>query len=143
MRDQTLLKHAKAMRRELTGPELKLWLELRAKRFGNAKFRRQVVIGSYIADFACRNPTMLIVEVDGDTHTESRAYDARRSAFLEGRGYRVVRFTNAEVTTNLDGVLHAIAEALCSPPLPDPLRWRGEGEGFKTPTAALPPSSAP
>jgi very-short-patch-repair endonuclease len=65
VRDANLLRHAKAMRRELTAPELKLWLELRAKRFAGAKFRRQVVIGSYIADFACRTPKMLIVEVDG------------------------------------------------------------------------------
>lgn len=121
MRDQTLLKHAKAMRRELTGPELKLWLELRAKRFGNAKFRRQVVIGPYIVDFACRSPTMLVVEVDGDTHADSRVHDARRTAFLNVLGYQVIRFSNAEVAGNLDGVLHAIAEALRSPPLPDPL----------------------
>ncbi len=63
------------MRREVTAPELKLWLELRAKRFQGAKFRRQVVIGPSIADFACRLPTMLIVEVDGETHAEQRAYD--------------------------------------------------------------------
>ena len=109
------------MRRELTGPELKLWLELRAKRFEGAKFRRQVVIGYYIVDFACRSPRMLVVEVDGDTHAERRAYDETRSRFLEQRGYRVIRFTNSDVMTNLDGVLFAIAAALATPPLPNPL----------------------
>ena len=108
------------MRREQTPAERKLWLELRAKRFEGAKFRRQVVIGRYIADFACRSP-MLIVEVDGDTHAERADYDAGRSLFLEQRGYRVIRFSNADVMSNLDGVLHAIGDALGLPlsrPLP-------------------------
>ena len=109
------------MRRELTGPELILWLELRAKRLGGAKFRRQVVIGRYIVDFACRTPAMLIVEVDGETHAERRGYDDARTRHLEGRGYQVIRFTNSEVVTNLDGVLITIAEALATAPLPNPL----------------------
>ncbi len=108
------------MRRELTGPELKLWLALRAKRFEGAKFRRQVVVGPYIADFACRSPCMLIVEVDGDTHAESRVYDERRKTLLEERGYRVIRFTNEDVIGNLDGVLTVIAEALQDRPAPLP-----------------------
>ena len=120
MRDRRLIERAKSMRREPTGPELKLWLELRAKRFGGAKFRRQVVVGSFIADFACRKP-MLIVEVDGETHAERGEADAKRTAFLEGRGYRVIRFTNSEVATNLEGVLHAIGEALEDSPSPLPL----------------------
>jgi very-short-patch-repair endonuclease len=121
LRDRKLIERAKAMRRELAAPELKLWLELRAKRFEGAEFRRQVVVGRYIADFACRTPKMLIIEVDGDTHAERRSYDERRSEFLEQRGYRVIRFTNSDVMTNLDGVLFAIADALATPPLPNPL----------------------
>lgn len=100
MRDGKLIERAKAMRRELTGPELKQWLELRAKCFEGAKFRRQVVIGRYIADFACRNP-MLIVEVDGETHVDRGAADQQRTEFLQDRGYRVIRFTNADVSSNL------------------------------------------
>ncbi len=118
MRDQRLLGYAKRMRRELTPAEQKLWSHLRAKRFESAKFRRQVVVGPYIADFACRIPRMLIVEVDGDTHAESGAYDDERTRFLTGRGYRVVRFSNSDVMKNLDGVLFAIAAALETPPLP-------------------------
>ena len=126
MRNRVLTERAKAMRRELTGPELKLWLELRARRFEGAKFRRQVVIGPYVADFACRSPIMLVVEVDGDTHGESLGYDARRTRFLEERGYRVIRFMNMEVATNLEGVLETIAEALATPPLlTSPLKGRG------------------
>ncbi|WP_371416716.1 endonuclease domain-containing protein [Sphingosinicella sp. BN140058] len=121
MRDHNLIEYAKKMRREMTSPEQALWLALRAKRFAGAKFRRQVVIDRYIFDFACRRPLMLVIEVDGDTHAESRAYDASRTSTLEERGYRVVRFLNSDVMSNLEGVLLAIGEALGTPPLPDPL----------------------
>jgi very-short-patch-repair endonuclease len=120
VRDKNLIERAKGMRREMTAPERRLWHALRARRLDGAKFRRQVVIDRYIADFACRIPSMLVVEVDGATHSDRRRYDARRTAFLEGRGYRVLRFTNDEVMSNLEGVLTVIAEALTSP-LPDPL----------------------
>jgi very-short-patch-repair endonuclease len=104
----------------MTEPERRLWHALRAKRLNGAKFRRQVVIDRYIADFACRIPSMLIVEVDGETHSGRERQDAARTAFLEGQGYRVLRFTNDDVMSNLDGVLIMIASAL-TPPLPDPL----------------------
>ena len=58
---------------------------------------------------------MLAVELDGDTHAEQEAYDGSRTAFLESKGYRVLRFTNHQVGTNLYGVLTAIAEAFHSP----------------------------
>jgi len=105
------------MRREPTEPERRLWLALRARRFSDVKFRRQKVIGRYIADFAAREP-MLIVELDGDTHGRHEAYDRARTAELEEMGYRVIRFTNAEVMENLEGVLTAVGEALRLPPLP-------------------------
>ena len=109
------------MRSIQTAPEQRLWLALRAKRFEGAKFRRQVVIGRYIADFACRTPAMLIVELDGETHADRRRYDEVRTAFLEERGYRVIRFGNHEVMGNLDGVLLTIQGALQTSPLPGPL----------------------
>ena len=121
MRDPELIERARAMRRELTVPERKLWHALRAGRLDGAKFRRQVVIGRYIADFACRQPCMLAVEVDGDTHAEQEDYDQARTRFLSECGYRVMRFTNTEVMTNLDGVLLTIQKTLQTPPLPDPL----------------------
>jgi very-short-patch-repair endonuclease len=112
LRDQILLQRAKAMRREPTPFEHKLWLALRAKRFNRAKLRQQVVIDRYIVDFACRIPCMLVVEVDGDTHAVQPDYDAKRTALLEARGYEVLRFTNREVATNFEGVLMTIADAL-------------------------------
>ena len=118
MRDQTLLAHAKSMRRAATAPEQRLWFALRAKRFAAAKFRRQVVIGRFIVDFACRSPAMVVVEIDGDTHATTDSYDADRTRQLEARGYRVIRFTNDEVMNNIDGVLLALEQFLNSPPLP-------------------------
>ena len=115
MRDQVLLERAKRMRRELTPLERKLWYALRAKRFQGAKFRRQVVIGHYIVDFACRIPRMLVIEVDGDSHALQIEYDERRTVDLAKRGYRVLRFTNGDVGQNLEGVLMTIQEALLLP----------------------------
>lgn len=127
MRDQILLERAKSMRREPTAPEQRLWLELRAKRFQGTKFRRQVVIGPHIADFACRAPTKLVVEVDGDTHADREAYDDARTANLNGKEYSVLRFTNTDVLTNLDGVLLTIQVALRLP-LSPALSPEGERE---------------
>jgi very-short-patch-repair endonuclease len=111
---------AKELRRNLTEPERRLWYHLRANRLG-IKFQRQVVLAPYIADFASRSER-LVIELDGDTHGESQAYDAARTRALEARGYQVIRFTNADVMTNLDGVLRAILIALGrDPESPRPL----------------------
>jgi len=116
MRDRRLIEFAKQMRREQTEPETRLWLELRAARFQGIKFRRQKVIGPYIADFSSREP-MLVIEIDGDTHAGQEAYDRARTAYFEEQGYRVIRFTNRDVLTNMDGVLEQLASFL-TPPLP-------------------------
>jgi very-short-patch-repair endonuclease len=115
------------MRRELTEPERRLWHALRAGRLEGAKFRRQVVIDRYIADFACRTPKMMVVEVDGDTHADAAACDHRRTGALQERGYETIRFTNHDVMSNLDGVLLTIQEAL-GLPLSPALSPEGEGE---------------
>lgn len=117
MRDAELTSYAKTMRREPTEPEQRLWFALRAKRFEHVKFRRQKVIGRYIVDFAARDP-MLVIEIDGDTHAGREKQDAERTAYLEQQGYRLIRFTNGDVMTNLEGVLTAIAALVASPPLP-------------------------
>ncbi len=115
------------MRRAPSPIEQKLWFELRAKRFSDIKFSRQVVVGRYIADFVCRSQK-LVIELDGDTHAGNVAYDELRSSWLESRGYRVIRFTNSDVSSNLEGVLTAIGLALAAPlSQPSP---RG-GEGFR------------
>lgn len=97
----------------MTEPEVRLWLALRGRRLSGVRFSRQVVIGAYIADF-CARSRKLVVEVDGHTHAD-QARDEARTAWLQARGYRVIRFANEEVETNLDGVLDAIAAATTSP----------------------------
>jgi len=111
MRDFKLTSRARSMRKEMTEPETRIWLKLRAKRFGEVKFRRQKVIANYIADFAANNPK-LVIELDGESHAGQGAYDARRTSAIEAEGYQVLRFTNLEVMTNIDGVLAHIAEVI-------------------------------
>ena len=94
----------------MTEPEQRLWRMLRGGRLG-VKFQRQVVLAPYIVDFASRS-RRLVIELDGDTHGGRESYDAARTRALEVRGYRVIRFANAEVMGNLDGVCQAILVAL-------------------------------
>ena len=124
MRDKELLARAREMRANPTPPEARLWYHLRAKRFEATKFRLQTVIAPYIIDFTSRT-TMLAIELDGDTHAHQQAYDTTRDRFLASEGFRVLRFTNSEVMTNIEGVLTTIAKAISSSPSP---RSRGEGK---------------
>ena len=119
-RDEVLLARAKAMRTNPTPAEARLWYNLRAKRFEHVKFGQQVLVGPYIADFVARS-IKLVIEVDGDTHAESEQYDDKRTAWMEHQGYRVIRFQNSDVMSNLDGVLDAISVAFGTAPLPGPL----------------------
>ncbi len=114
--DPLLLDRARKMRRQMTEPETRLWLALRGKRLNGVKFTRQVPLGPYIADF-CARSARLIIEVDGDTHTD-QFRDDRRTGWLEAQGYRVLRYSNADVTMNLDGVLQDIRAALTTAPHP-------------------------
>jgi very-short-patch-repair endonuclease len=116
MRDQRLVEFAKGMRREMTEPEKKLWYQLRAKRFEGTKFRRQNVVGKYIADFYSRS-AMLIIEVDGDSHSFQHDYDIIRENYLRELGFNVIRFTNFDVMANMEGVLTKVSLQL-TPPLP-------------------------
>jgi very-short-patch-repair endonuclease len=77
------------------------------------KFRRQVPIGRYIADFVCHE-ARLIVEIDGGQHDSASPGEAARSGFLQNEGYLILRFWNHEVLANLDGVYETIADALGS-----------------------------
>ena len=99
---------------------------LRSGRLAGLKFRRQYVIGNYVADLVCLS-ARLVIEIDGDTHDEdTRIKDAKRTEDLEAAGYRVIRFWNNYVLSDRDGgVADAIFEALRLPtsraPHPDPL----------------------
>ena len=101
---------ARALRRSQTTTEAKLWYRLRNRQLGGHKFLRQKPIGRYFADFCCRE-AKLIIELDSDQHAQSKS-DAIRDKALNARGYRILRFWNNEVTTNIDGVLETIYSAL-------------------------------
>jgi very-short-patch-repair endonuclease len=73
------------------------------------KFRRQHPLGWYIADFYCPS-AMLVIEIDGDSHASQAEYDDERTAWLESQGIRVIRFSNQEITGNIDFVLEKIVE---------------------------------
>ena len=123
--------YARNLRSRLTDAERRLWARLRNRRLLGVKFRRQDPVGSYIADF-CARELRLIVELDGGQHTTQREYDARRTRYLEAKGYQVIRFWDNDVLRDTNAVLEEIARIIGSrascAPHPDPLP-RGEREG--------------
>jgi very-short-patch-repair endonuclease len=118
---------ARAMRHEPTEAKRKLWWHLRHRlHLPASHFRRQVRLGHYIADFACHE-LKLVIELDGGQHSESNVRDERRTVFLRSQGYRVIRFWNNEVLTNIDGVLELIQSTVLATPTPAPPH-KGEGK---------------
>jgi very-short-patch-repair endonuclease len=111
---------ARALRRDATEAEKKLWQHLRQPPFKQHRFRRQATIGPYFADFASHQ-LRIVIEVDGGQHSDSRS-DEARTRYLEANGYRVLRFWNNEVLENTSGVLSAIDAAIDADrsPTPDP-----------------------
>ncbi len=105
-----MLARARAMRKESTDAERLMWRMLRSRQLEGLKFRRQLPIGPYIADFACLNPRV-IVECDGGQHVDN-AYDAERDAWLKAQGFRVFRFWNDHVLRETDGVAHLLLTEL-------------------------------
>lgn len=103
--------HANSLRKNQTDAETKLWCRLRNRGLSGYKFRRQVPVGRYIADFVCME-MRLIVELDGGQHAEQVTYDQEREAYLRSEGYVVVRYWNNEVLGNLDGVLETLTLTL-------------------------------
>jgi len=97
----------------MTDAERALWRYIRLRQLDGHKFRRQVSIGPYIADFVCLK-AMLVVEVDGGQHADAIAYDSRRDEFMRGQGYRILRFWNNDVLGNMEGVWNTIASEINS-----------------------------
>jgi very-short-patch-repair endonuclease len=99
---------AKELRSNSSPYENKLWRALQhLSQTTKIKFRRQQPLHPYIADFVCMK-AKLIVEVDGASHDRSVDYDLRRTAYLEYRGYHVLRFSNQDVAKNLQHVVDVI-----------------------------------
>jgi len=116
------------MRRQPTPGEALLWRALRRHQLGDLKFRRQVPIGPFIADFFC--PTArLVVEIDGSTHDFTQT-DTQRDAWMRAQGLRVLRIPQTDMMKNLEGVVQAILAAAEEPlPLTPSRKGRGDSVG--------------
>jgi very-short-patch-repair endonuclease len=102
-----ILQNARNLREMQTSAETKLWTILRNLQLDGYKFRRQKPIGRFIVDFFC-NDAKLVIEIDGDTHAGREGYDINRTKWLENEGYQVIRFTNDDISTNLENVAREI-----------------------------------
>jgi len=101
-----MLARARALRSNPTEAERRFWNVVRRDRLG-VRFRRQHRIGDYIVDFVCFD-WRLIVEIDGGQHGLQSSYDARRDAWLESRGFTVMRFWNSQILREPGGVVERI-----------------------------------
>ena len=108
--DPETLNYARANRKGLNLAEVLLWTELRGSQLG-PRFRRQVPMGPFVADFVCKSHK-LIVELDGESHAWRDLQDGRRTDFLRGRGFKVIRFANWHVYDAMAWVLNEIAAEL-------------------------------
>ena len=122
--DRTPTLRSRELRNGATEPERVLWRHLRNRQRGGVRFNRQVPIGPFICDFVARTRG-LIIELDGGQHALAADYDSKRTAFLKDHGYRVIRFWNADVLENIEGVVSLIEEALKDRPSPSPSRKAG------------------
>ena len=107
---ELLLSRAKQLRNDKTDAERRFWNMVRNRSVANFRFVRQMPIDNFIVDFVCRE-RMLVVELDGSQHAESR-YDERRTGILNGLGYGVLRFWNSEVVDHRDAVQEVLIETL-------------------------------
>ena len=115
-----MAKRARDLRKNQTAAEHRVWSLLRSRRLAGLKFRRQHVLGRYVADFVCL-PARLVIEIDGDTHStdEELEGDAKRREEIEQAGFRVIRFGNDYVLGDTEGnVADSILDALASSALP-------------------------
>src|SRR3981081_1263739 len=119
-RNALMLERAKQLRVNTNPSEERMWSIVRARRLAGLKFRRQHVIGAYIADFVCL-PAKLVIEVDGDSHgsAEAELKDAKRTDEIERTGYRVIRFWSNDVLSDREGGIEdMILEALMASAVP-------------------------
>ncbi len=106
----TLKRFQKTLRTNQTDAESRLWYHLRDRRFYGWKFRRQHMLQNYIVDFVCLKKK-LVIELDGGQHADQEAYDNQRTRILEMNGFKVIRFWNNDVLSNIEGVLEMILNA--------------------------------
>ena len=121
----------KELRKNQTPQETILWSRLRNNQT-KQKWRRQVSIGPYIADFYC-SKKLLVIEIDGSQHLDNKEYDKDREKYFLDLGIKTIRFWNNEINTNIDGVLKIIMEKLETQPHPS-LLLKGEGANSYSPS---------
>ncbi|HEY8816447.1 MAG TPA: DUF559 domain-containing protein [Candidatus Dormibacteraeota bacterium] len=130
------INRARELRKNLTASEWRMWQHLKGRQISGWKFRRQAPIGPYVVDFVC-HAARLIVELDGDSHDGEEAqvaYEHRRQAWLEARGYRVLRLSGRELPEEdpLQGAWDAVDIALSETPSElDPSRTRPGSRAYK------------
>jgi very-short-patch-repair endonuclease len=117
----TMRERARALRHDSTKAEQIVWRTVRAHRLNGVGFRRQAPIGPYIVDFVSY-AAKIVIELDGGQHFDEahEALDAKRDKFLRAKGFRVLRFSNHDVITNLEGVWDVIAAAIGESQTPSP-----------------------
>jgi very-short-patch-repair endonuclease len=123
----SMTKRAKELRKNMTDAEKKIWQMIRKRQILGNKFRRQVPIGPYIADFVCFEKKV-IVEIDGGQHKTREGYDQKRTKWFQSQGFRVIRFWNNDVLKNIEGVterLYARLGGFPDHPHPNPPPSRG------------------
>jgi very-short-patch-repair endonuclease len=145
--DPEQLAFARRLRRTQTHPEAILWALLRSRHLGGCKFRRQHPAPPYVLDFYCHQ-ARLAIEVDGDSHDvpDRQAHDEARTRDLRSRGIRVLRFANADVLDETEGVLEAILRAVREPTEPTrgaeadatPPQPLASGPGWHEPSVSRP-----
>jgi len=97
------------LRRSMPNPEQVVWSRIRRKQLNGCRFRRQYGVENYVIDFYS-SELRLAIEIDGNNHftNKTKKFDKKRQAFIESYGIKFLRFTNKEVTENIDGVLGEI-----------------------------------
>ena len=117
----------KELRKNQTPQEVILWSKLRNNQT-KYKWKRQVSIGPYVADFYCWKK-LLVVELDGAQHLDNKEYDKDREKYFFNLGIKTIRFWNNEVNTNIEGVIKFIIKELEKQPHPSPSPLlKGEGK---------------
>lgn len=109
--NKNLKKLARDNRKNSPSPEWKIWHEVLKNKNTGYKFTKQKPIGNYILDFYC-SKLLLAVEIDGDSHYEDENYDVKRTKVLNNAGVKVIRYTNLDVMSNLEGVYEDLVEQI-------------------------------
>jgi len=123
--ERILREAARGLRKDLTPAEKTLWKHLRQEGLEGHKFRRQQIVGRFIADFICFEKR-LIIELDGEVHLSQKERDSERDHYLKESGFNVIRFLNKEIEQDIESVITRIKDNLLGPAPELPRKWKRE-----------------